>query len=41
LPEAALPLPQVLSPLVAEARRLARLADPRMLYAYCIACSIE
>jgi protease-4 len=41
LPAAALPLPQALSPLIAEARRLARLADPRMLYAYCLACSIE
>ena len=41
LPEAALPVPQAMSPLLAEARRLARLADPRMLYAYCLACSIE
>jgi protease-4 len=41
LPAGALPVPGALSPLVAEARRLARLADPRMLYAYCLACSVE
>jgi|PlaIllAssembly_1097288.scaffolds.fasta_scaffold21108_2 protease-4 len=42
LPESVLPrLPAALSPLVAEARRLARLADPRSLYAYCLACSVD
>jgi protease-4 len=35
------PLPAALSPLVAEAQRLARLTDPRSLYAYCLACSID
>jgi protease IV len=35
------PLPQALTPLLAEARRLARLADPRSLYAYCFACMAE
>jgi protease-4 len=42
LPESALPsLPATLAPLVAEAQRLSRLADPRSLYAYCLACSID
>ncbi len=42
LPESILPaMPRALSPLVQEARRLARLADPRNLYAYCIACTTE
>jgi len=41
LPAATLPVPQVLTPLLSEARRLARLTDPRMLYAYCLACTIE
>jgi protease-4 len=42
LPEGALPrIPASLSPLVREAQRLARLADPRSLYAYCLACSVE
>ena len=42
LPANVLPrLPAELSPLVAEARRLSRLADPRNLYAYCLACSID
>ncbi len=35
------PIPQALTPLLAEARRLARLADPRSLFAYCIACVAE
>jgi hypothetical protein len=30
-----------LSPLLAEAQRLARLKDPGSLYAYCLACSID
>jgi protease-4 len=34
-------LPAVLAPLVAESERLSRLADPRSLYAYCLACSVE
>ena len=42
LPAGVLPqLPAALSPLVAEAQRLARLTDPRSLYAYCLACSID
>ena len=42
LPRSLLPqLPAVLSPLMAEAQRLARLTDPRSLYAYCLACSID
>jgi len=42
LPESALPrLPPALAPLVEEAERLARLADPRNLYAYCLVCSAE
>jgi protease-4 len=42
LPESMLPaMPAALSPLMQEARRLARLADPRNLYAYCIACAAE
>jgi protease-4 len=42
LPASALaPIPQALAPLVTEARRLARLADPRSLYVYCIACAAE
>ena len=42
LPDSALPVvPRALSPLMAEARRLARLADPRNVYAYCIACTAE
>ena len=35
------PLPRALTPLLEEAERLARLADPRHLYAYCLACSID
>jgi protease-4 len=35
------PLPEALTPLLAEAERLARLVDPRSLYAYCLACSAE
>jgi hypothetical protein len=42
LPASALaPIPQALTPLVTEARRLARLADPRSLYVYCVACAAE
>jgi protease-4 len=42
LPELRLPMvPAALSPLLEEARRLERLADPRSLYAYCIACNPE
>jgi protease-4 len=42
LPESMLPtLPRAMSPLMQEARRLARLVDPRNLYAYCIACMAD
>lgn len=42
LPKSLLPrLPAALTPLVTEAERLARLADPRSLYAFCLACSID
>ena len=42
LPQGVLPtLPAALSPLVAEAQRLSRLADPRNVYAYCLACSVD
>ena len=42
LPQGAFPaIPSVLSPLLAEAQRLARLKDPGSLYAYCLACSID
>jgi len=42
LPEGLLTqLPAALTPLLEEAERLARLADPRNLYAYCLACSAE
>jgi len=42
LPQGVLPtLPAALSPLVAEAQRLSRLADPRNLYVYCLACSVD
>jgi len=42
LPEGALSrVPVALQPLVAEAGRLSRLADPRSFYAYCLACSID
>jgi protease-4 len=42
LPGSALPrLPTALTPLLEEAERLARLADPRSLYAYCLACSLD
>jgi protease-4 len=42
LPKGAFPaIPSVLSPLLAEAQRLARLKDPGSLYAYCLACSID
>jgi len=34
-------LPAALTPLLEQAERLARLADPRNLYAYCLACSAE
>ncbi len=40
LPRDALPkLPRALAPMVAEMQRLERLADPRSMYAYCLACS--
>jgi protease-4 len=42
LPQRATPLmPSVLSPLLQEAQRLARLKDPGSLYAYCLFCSID
>jgi len=42
LPESALTqLPRGLAPVVAEVQRLARLADPRSLYVYCLACSLD
>ena len=42
LPKSVLPqLPAALAPLLAEAERLSRLADPRSLYAYCLACSVD
>jgi protease-4 len=42
LPRQLLPqLPAALAPIVAEAERLARLVDPRSLYAYCLACSLD
>ena len=42
LPQGVLPtMPAALSPLVAEAQRLSRLADPRNVYAYCLACSVD
>jgi protease-4 len=42
LPAHSLPgIPASLSPLLGEAQRLARLTDPRNLYAYCVACSVE
>jgi protease-4 len=42
LPKSALPrLPPALVPLFEEVERLARLADPRNLYAYCLVCSAE
>jgi protease-4 len=42
LPKGMLPrLPAALSPLVAEAARLSRLSDPRNLYVYCLACSVD
>jgi protease-4 len=42
LPKGVLPqLPAALTPLLEQAERLARLADPRNLYAYCLACSVE
>jgi protease-4 len=42
LPQDLLPrLPAALSPVVAEAQRLSRLTDPRSVYAYCLACSLD
>jgi protease-4 len=42
LPQVAMPaVPAVLSPLMQEAQRLARLRDPGSLYAYCVLCSID
>ena len=42
LPKSALPqLPAGLAPVVAEAQRLTRLSDPRSLYVYCLACSLD
>jgi protease-4 len=42
LPQDLLPrLPAALSPVVAEAERLSRLTDPRSVYAYCLACSLD
>jgi protease-4 len=34
-------IPKALTPLIQEARRLAKLSDPGNVYAYCIACSID
>ena len=36
-----LQLPHAVAPVVAEMQRLERLADPRSVYAYCIACSVD
>ena len=42
LPNGVFPaIPSVLSPLLAEAQRLARLKDPGSLFAYCLACSSD
>jgi protease-4 len=42
LPESLLPaMPRAITPLMQEAQRLSRLADPRNLYTYCIACVAE
>jgi protease-4 len=42
LPRHALPpLPAALAPVLEQAERLARLTDPRNLYLYCLACSVE
>jgi protease-4 len=42
LPTGMLPqLPPALTPVLAEARRLERLTDPRGLYSYCLACRAE
>jgi len=41
-PSIAVPtIPEALSPWLSEARRLERLTDPRSLYAYCLACSLD
>jgi len=42
LPQGSLPqLPRAVAPVVAEMQRLERLADPRSVFAYCIACSAD
>ena len=42
LPQEMVPkLPRALAPVVAEMQRLERLADPRNVYAYCLACSLD
>jgi protease-4 len=42
LPQGSLPqLPHAVAPVVAEMQRLERLADPRSVFAYCIACSAD
>ena len=42
LPASVFPqLPEALSPLVSETQRLSRLTDPRSLYVYCLACSVD
>lgn len=42
LPEVALPkLPRAIAPVVAELQRVERLTDPRNVYAYCFACSVD
>jgi len=42
LPRSMLPqLPLSLEPVVAELNRIARLSDPRNLYMYCLACSLD
>jgi protease-4 len=42
LPDSLRPVPPAaLTPLLAEARRLERLTDPRSIYAYCLACRLD
>ena len=42
LPQDMVPkLPRAIAPVVAEMQRLERLADPRNVYAYCLACSLD
>jgi hypothetical protein len=42
VPRALVPhLPRSLEPVVAELNRLGRLSDPRNVYMYCVACSLD